>query len=136
MDAEGAVRIAFRVVFLGELVFCKGFRVVLLRVCDDGCGIQTDEGCVHDSQFIQFPHQVGHDRLQRAVVQLPQAAVICPVGRQRLHDVKAAVMGDDAVVVQIIHQICDLREALAFHNDKRTDHGFFGEAAPPGYRSG
>ena len=45
-------------------------------------------------------------------------------------------MGDDAVVVQIIHQICDLREPLAFHNDKRTDHGFFGEAPPPGYRSG
>ena len=45
-------------------------------------------------------------------------------------------MGDDAVVVQIIHQICDLRETLAFHNDKRTDHGFFGEAPPPGCRSG
>ena len=45
-------------------------------------------------------------------------------------------MGDDAVVVQIIHQICDLRETLAFHNDKRTDHGFFGEASPPGCRSG
>ena len=45
-------------------------------------------------------------------------------------------MGDDAVVVQIIHQICDLREALTFHNNKRTDHGFFGEAPPPGCRSG
>ena len=45
-------------------------------------------------------------------------------------------MGDDAVVVQIIHQICDLRETLAFHNDKRTDHGFFREAPPPGCRSG
>ena len=45
-------------------------------------------------------------------------------------------MGDDAVVVQIIHQICDLREAFAFHNDKRTDHGFLREAAPPGRRSG
>ena len=45
-------------------------------------------------------------------------------------------MGDEAVVVQIIRQICDLREALAFHNDKRTDHGFFGEAPPPGCRSG
>ena len=44
-------------------------------------------------------------------------------------------MGDEAVVVQIIRQICDLREALAFHNDKSADHGFFGEA-PPGCRSG
>ena len=136
VDAEGAVRIAFRVVFLGELALCKGFWIVLLRVCHDGCGIQTNERRIHHAQLIQLPHQIGHDRLQRTVVQLPQAAVIRPVGRQRLHDVKAAVMGDDAVVVQIIHQICDLRETLAFHNDKRTDHGFFGEAPPPGCRSG
>ena len=45
-------------------------------------------------------------------------------------------MGDDAVVVQIIHQICDLRETLAFHNDKSADHGFFREAPPPGCRPG
>ena len=136
MDAQSAVRVAFRVVFLGELAFRKGLRVVLLRVRHDGCGIQTNERRIHHAQLIQLPHQIGHDRLQRTVVQLPQAAVIGPVGRQRLHDVKAAVMGDDAVVVQIIHQICDLRETLAFHNNKRTDHGFFREAAPPGCRSG
>ena len=136
MDAQSAVRVAFGVVFLGELAFRKGLRVVLLRVRHDGCGIQTNERRIHHAQLIQLPHQIGHDRLQRTVVQLPQAAVIRPVGRQRLHDVKAAVMGDDAVVVQIIHQICDLRETLAFHNDKRTDHGFFREAPPPGCRSG
>jgi len=136
VDAQSAVRVAFRVVFLGELVFCKGLRVVLLRVRHDGCGIQTNKRRIHHAQLIQLPHQVGHDRFQRTVVQLPQAAVIRPEGRQRLHDVKAAVMGDDAVVVQIIHQICDLRETLAFHNNKRTDHGFFREAPPPGCRSG
>ena len=128
MDVQGAVRVAFGVVFLGELVLCEGFWVVLLRVCHDGCGIQANERRIHHAQLIQLPHQIGHDRLQRTVVQLPQAAVIRPVGRQRLHDVKAAVMGDDAVVVQIIHQICDLRETLAFHNDKSADHGFFEEA--------
>ena len=136
MDAQSAVRVAFGVVFLGELAFRKGLRVVLLRVRHDGCGIQTNERRIHHAQLIQLPHQIGHDRLQRTVVQLPQAAVIRPVGRQRLHDVKAAVMGNDAVVVQIIHQICDLRETLAFHNDKRTDHGFFREAPPPGCRPG
>ena len=136
MDAQSAVRVAFGVVFLGELAFRKGLRVVLLCVCHDGCGVQTNERRIHHAQLIQLPHQIGHDRLQRTVVQLPQAAVIRPIGRQRLHDVKAAVMGDDAVVVQIIHQICDLRETLAFHNDKRTDHGFFREAPPPGCRSG
>ncbi len=81
MDAEGAVRIAFRVVFLGELVLCKGFWVVLLRVRHDGCGIQTNERRIHHAQLIQLPPQIDHDRLQRTVVQLPQAAVIRPVGR-------------------------------------------------------
>ena len=136
MDAQSAVRVAFGVVFLGELAFRKGLRVVLLRVRHDGCGIQTNERRIHHAQLIQLPHQIGHDRLQRTVVQLSQETVIRPVGRQRLHDVKAAVMGDEPVVVQIIHQICDLRETLAFHNDKRTDHGFFEEAPPPGCRPG
>ena len=43
MDAEGAVRVAFRVVFLGELVLCKGFWIVLLGVCHDGRGIQANK---------------------------------------------------------------------------------------------
>ena len=136
MDAQSAVRVAFRVVFLGELVLCKGFWVVLLRVRHDGCGIQTNERRIHHAQLIQLPHQIGHDRLQRTVVQLPQAAVIRPVGRQRLHDVKAAVVGNEPVVVQIIRQICDLRETLTFHNDKSADHGFLRKASPPGCRSG
>jgi len=45
-------------------------------------------------------------------------------------------VGNEPVVVQIIRQICDLRETLAFHNDKSTDHGFLREAPPPGCRSG
>ena len=108
VDAQGAVWVAFRVVFLGELAFCKGFWVVLLRVRHDGSGIQANERRIHHAQLIQLPHQIGHDRLQRTVVQLPQAAVIRPIRRQRLHDVKAAVVGNEAIVVQIIHQICDL----------------------------
>lgn len=55
-----------------------------------------------------------------------------PVGRQRLHDVKSAVVGYEPVVVQIVCQICDLREPLAFHHKKRAEHRFFGKATPPG----
>ena len=65
-----------------------------------------------------------------------EETVIRPVGRQRLHDIEPAVVGNEAIVVQIIHQICDLREPLTFHNDKSTDHGFLREAPPPGCRSG
>ena len=43
VDAEGAIRVAFGVVFLGELAFCKGFWIVLLRVCHDGRGIQANK---------------------------------------------------------------------------------------------
>ena len=48
VDTQSAVRVAFGMVFLGELVLCKGFRIVLLRVCHDGRGIQANEGGVHD----------------------------------------------------------------------------------------
>ena len=63
MDAQSAVWVAFGVVFLGELVLCKGFWIVLLGVCHDRCGIQPDEGCIHHAQFIQLPHQTSHDCL-------------------------------------------------------------------------
>ena len=43
VDAESAIRVAFRMVFLGELVLCKGFRVVLPRVCHDRSGVQTNK---------------------------------------------------------------------------------------------
>lgn len=62
--------------------------------------------------------------------------VIRPVGWPRLHDVKGAVMGNEPVVVQIIYQIGDLREALTLHNDESAHHGFFREALPPSRRSG
>ena len=39
VDAEGAIRVTFRVVFLGNFAFYKGFRVVLLRVRHDGRGV-------------------------------------------------------------------------------------------------
>ena len=65
-----------------------------------------------------------------------EETVIRPVGRQRLHDIEPAIVGNEPIVVQIIHQICDLREAFTFHNDKSTDHGFLREAPPPGRRSG
>lgn len=99
MDTEGAVRVTFGVVFLGELAFRKGLRVVLPRVRHDGCGIQTNERRIHHAQLIQLLHQIGHDRFQRTVVQLPQEAVIRPVGRQWLHDIEPAVMGNEAIVV-------------------------------------
>ena len=71
MDAQSAVRVTFRVTFLGELAFRKGLRVVLLRVCHDGRGIQANERRIHHAQLIQLPHQVGDDRFQLTVVQLP-----------------------------------------------------------------
>lgn len=43
VDAEGAVWVAFGVVFLGELAFCKGLRVVLFRVRHDGCRIHANK---------------------------------------------------------------------------------------------
>jgi hypothetical protein len=43
-----------------------------------------------------------------ATLSIFEEAVIGPIGRQRLHDIETAVVGYEPVVVQIIHQICDL----------------------------
>ena len=45
------------------------------------------------------------------------------------------VLWDDSLALMNI-QVCDLRETLAFHNDKSAGHDFLRGAAPPGCRSG
>ena len=99
MNAEGTVRVAFGVVFLGELVLCKGFWVVLLRVRHDGCGIHANEGGVHDPHLIEFLHLCRHNFFQCNVIYFFEETVIRPVGRQQLHDVEPAVMGNESVVI-------------------------------------
>ena len=101
-----------------------------------GVESRPTKGGTHHTQLVQLPYQLRHDSFQLVIVLLPQETVISPVGRKRFHKVKAAVVGNEPIVVQIIHQICDLREALTFHNDKSADYGFFGEAPPPGCRPG
>ena len=77
------------------------------------------------------------NRFQLGMIHLTKEAVISPVGRQGLHDIKPAVMRNEAVVVQIVCQICDPRKPFTFHHKKRTEHRFFwGKAAPPSCRSG
>ena len=66
---------------------------------------------VRDPHLIEFLHLCRHDFFQCSVIHFFEETVIRPVGRQRLHDVEPAVVGNEPVVVQIIHQICDLREA-------------------------
>ena len=99
VNAEGTVRVAFGVVFLGELAFRKGLRVVLLRVRHDGCGIHANEGGVHDPHLIEFLHLCRHNFFQCNVIYFFEETVIRPVGRQQLHDVEPAVMGNESVVI-------------------------------------
>ena len=136
MNAQSAVWVSFGMVFRFELILGKGFWIVLLCVCRNGGGVQADKGSVHNAQVVEFFHLSRHDLLQFSVVQLFEETVISPVRRQRLHDVKAAVMGNEPVVVQIIRQIGDLRETLALHDNKSADHGFFWKASPPSCRPG
>ena len=108
MDAKSAIRVCFGVILRLELVFGEGLRIVLLGIRGHRSGVQADEGSVHDAPFIELLHLLRHDVFQFPVVQLFEETVIGPVRRQRPHNVKAAVVGDEPVVVQIIHQICDL----------------------------
>lgn len=85
---------------------------------------------------VELFHLLCHDLLQLPIVQPSKKTVISPVRRQRFHDVKAAIMGNEPVVVQVIHQVGDFRKALTLHDNERTNHSFFRKAPPPGYRSG
>ena len=108
MNAQGAVGVTFGVVIFAEFILDKGLWIVLPGVCHHGGGVQANKGSVQYPQLIQLPYQVSHDLLQRPVAQFFQEPVIRPVGRQGFHDIKAAVMGDEPVVVQIVGQIGDL----------------------------
>lgn len=136
MNTKGAIRVGFGRVFRFELVSSKGFRIVLLRVGGNRGSVQANKRCVHNAQLIELLHLLRHDFLQVPVVHFFQEAVISPVRWQGFHDVKAAVMGNETVVIQVICQIGDLCETFAFHDDKSADHGFFGEATPLGRRPG
>ena len=92
MDAERAIRIGFRVIILAEFVLCKGFRVVLCGIRQVRRRIQTDERGVHHAQIIELAYQRRHDVLELAVFQFPDEPLKRPVGRQRLGNVKTAVM--------------------------------------------
>ena len=136
MNAQSAVRVSFGMVFRLKLIRGKGFWIVLLRVCRNRGGIQANKGTIHDTQFVEFFHLFRHDFLQFPVVLLFEKTVVSPVGWQRFCDVKTTIVSDEAVVIQVIPQICDLGKPLAFHNDECTGHRFFRETPSPGCRSG
>ncbi len=108
MNAQSAVRVGFGMVLWLELIRGKGFWIVLLCVRRNGGRVQTDERSVHNAQLVQFFHLPRHDFFQFPVVQLLEETLVSPVGWQRFHDVEAAVVSDEAVVIQIIRQIGDL----------------------------
>ena len=60
-----------------------------------------------------------------------EETVIRPIGRQRLHDIEPAVVGNEPVVVQIIHQICDLREPSHFITIKAQTMASLGKPRRP-----
>lgn len=106
--AQSAVRVGLGMVLWPKLILCKGFRIVLTGVGSNRCRIQANEGGIYNAKLVEFLRLLGHDRFQLTVVHFLHKPVIGPVGRRRLCDVKAAVVGDDSVIIQIICQISDL----------------------------
>lgn len=123
MNTQSTVFIRLWLIFRVKLVFREGLWVVLLGIRQNRCGIQPDKGCVQDSQRIELSDLCLHDFFKNAVIQLPQKAVICPIRGKLLRDVEAAVVSDDAIVFQIIHQVGDVAKALALHDHKCAEHG-------------
>ena len=131
MNTTGAIRVASWVVFIGILVLCKGFRIILCGVCHDRRGIQTDKRGVHDTEVIELLYQRRHNRFQISVLRFLQEPVKAPVRWQRAGDVEATVMCDDPVVVQIIPQIGNVSKSLASADDKSVEHGFLRKPSAP-----
>ena len=131
MDAKSAVRISFGMVVFAELVLAESLGIVLCGICHVGRGIQPDKRGVHHAQIIELAYKRCHDVFQITVVCFLDESLECPIGRQRLGDIEAAVIRDEAVVVEIIPQIGDITEALAFHDNDRAEHDFFWKAGAP-----
>ncbi len=81
MNAQSAVRVGFGMVLWLELIFGKGFWIVLFCVCGNGCRVQTDEGSVYNAQLIELFHLLRHNFLQFPVVQFFEETIISPVRR-------------------------------------------------------
>ena len=94
MNAETAVLVGPRRMFLAELAFSKGFRVVVGRVGGNRRGIEPNERGVEDSTVHQGFHLCTHYLLQGIVWQFADEAVVRPVGRQGLRNVESAVIRD------------------------------------------
>jgi len=57
------------------------------------------------------------------MVQVPEKTLISPVGWQRFVNIEAAVVGDKAFVVKLIHQIGNIAEFLTLHHNECAKHG-------------
>ena len=134
MHAQTAVGVGLRLMLLGELICLKGLGIVLGRVRSNRRRIKANERCVQNTPFIQRLHLRLHELLQNRIVHVAQKAVKRPIGGQRLHDVEAAVVRNDEIVVQEVHKVCDLRKAFALHDDERAKHSRFRESSSPSMR--
>lgn len=67
------------------------------------------------------------------MVKIFQEAVKSPVRRKRQGNIKAAVMGNEKIVIEIIDKISDHGEAFTFHDNEGTDHGMVGKTFSPGF---
>ena len=55
-----------------------------------------------------------------------------PIGRQGFHNIKAAVMRNQQIILEIIQKVCDTGEAFTFHDDSRPELGMIGESSATG----
>lgn len=131
VNTECAIRVAGRMVFFAEFILLEGLWIVLCGIGHDWRGVQTNKGRIYNTKLVKPLHQSGHDIFQIAVFNAFKESGVRPIRRQRLHDVKAAEVCDNAVVFQKVCKICDLIEALAFHDDKGTKHCFLGKTFTP-----
>ena len=125
MDTQGAVWIGFWLVVRIKFVLDERFRIILPGVCHDGSGVKTNERSIQHAHFIEFFDLGLHDLFYQLMIQLPEEAVISPVGWHRFGDIEAAVVSNEAVIVKVVRQIGNIAEALALHHYEGAEHGSY-----------
>ena len=125
MDTQGAVWIGFWLVVRIKFVLDERFWIILSGVCHDGCGVKTNEGGIQNTHFIELFDLRLHDLFYQLMIQLPDEAVISPVGWHRFGDIEAAVVSNEAVIVKVVRQIGNIAKALALHDYEGTEHGSY-----------
>ena len=134
MDSQSAILVRLRLVALFKFTRQKRFGVILRSVSSNGGGVKADKGGIDDAAGGKMEYLGFHNVGKYVVVKVLQETVKCPIGRQGFGNIKAAIMGNEKVIIEVVHKVSNHGKAFTFHDNKGTNHGVVGKTFPTGLR--